>query len=169
MGPDGSEAGACARMGGNAAASNRADTLRVSFIGLRPWSRFSYASTCSGIMGGQAKACATFGRNVEYRARPVNREPDRILPRVTGIWFQSHQLPKETGACSSMPAGITNMLTMECSKPWAKNVRMGSHMAAILPVVERDTMASSVPTVTIQLQSTALTSAVAQPAPPAAM
>src|SRR6266700_558746 len=92
-----------------------------------------------------------------------------MLPRVTGIWFQSHQLLVETGAPRNFPAGITNIFTMECSYPWAKKVVMGNHMATILPTVERETSASTAPTVTIQLQRIALMNAVAQPLEPAAM
>ena len=55
------------------------------------------------------------------------------------------------------------MLTTECSKPRAKNVMIGSHIAAILPKVERETRASIAPIVTIQLQRIALTKAVPQP------
>src|SRR5205085_11007239 len=108
-------------------------------------------------------------RCAAYSARPVNPVPARMLQIVTGIWFDIHHAPNETGAFSSMPAGITNILTIECSKPWAKKVKMGSHIATILPIVDRDTMANKAPTVTIQLHSTAFTKAVAQPAPPAAM
>src|SRR5258708_787897 len=92
-----------------------------------------------------------------------------MFPRVTGIWFQSHQLAVETGAPRNFPAGMTNIFTMECSYPCAKKVVMGSHIATILPMVERETRASTAPTVTIQLQRTALMNAVAHPLEPAAI
>src|SRR5205823_228818 len=110
-----------------------------------------------------------FDRCVAYSARPVNTVPAMMFPMVTGIWFHIHHAPNETGAFSSMPAGIQNKLKIKFSKPWAKKVKMGSHIATILPIVDRDTMANKAPTVTIQLHSTAFTKAVAQPAPPAAM
>src|SRR6266487_4284726 len=69
----------------------------------------------------------------------------------------------------SQPDGITNMFTIECSYPWAKNVMIGSHIATIFPTVERDTIASTVPIVTIQLHSIPLTNAVANPLAPSAM
>src|SRR5438067_13017284 len=65
-----------------------------------------------------------------------------MLPMVTGIWFH-HHWTVETGAFRSMPAGATNMLTIECSKPRAKKIMIGSHIAAILPIVERATKAGA--------------------------
>src|SRR5207245_10541267 len=78
--------------------------------------------------------------------------PPAMLPSVTGIWFHIHQSARETCAPSNIPAGITNMLNTECSKPWAKNVRMGSHIAAILQIVDCEVSAIATPTVNIQLQ-----------------
>src|SRR5207245_11308162 len=89
--------------------------------------------------------------------------PPAMLPSVTGIWFHIHQSARETCAPSNIPAGITNMLTTECSKPWAKNVRMGSHIAAILPIVDCEVSAIATPSVTIQLQRIALLTTTVRP------
>src|SRR6266481_5358564 len=83
---------------------------------------------------------------------PVSNVPATILPRVTGSRFQNSAWPTEIGAPSIMPEGIRNMLTTECSKPSAKNVMMGSHMAAIFPTVDFEDIASTAPIVTIQLK-----------------
>src|SRR3954451_17582804 len=87
---------------------------------------------------------------------PVNRSPPAMLPNVTGIWFQIHQSENDTSAPNAMPAGMTNMLTTECSNPWAKKVMIGSHIAPILPMVEVDVNAMTTPMVTSQLHSIAL-------------
>ena len=92
--------------------------------------------------------------------------PPATLPSVTGIWFHSHQSASPTRAPSSMPAGTTNMFTTECSKPWAKNVMIGSHIAAIFPAVDCDVNAMTTPRVTIQLQRIARPTAMATPWPP---
>src|SRR5438477_12962290 len=60
------------------------------------------------------------------------------------------------------------MLTIECSYPCAKNVAIGSHIAATFPIVERDTSARTAPSVTIQLQRTAFTTTAAHPRAPSA-
>src|SRR5262249_29376048 len=57
-------------------------------------------------------------RYVRWSARPVKSAPPTMFPIVTGIWFQSHQSHAPTSAPSIIPAGMTNMLTTECSKPW---------------------------------------------------
>jgi hypothetical protein len=44
------------------------------------------------------------------------------------------------------------MFTIECSKPWAKKVVIGSHIARTLPVVEVEVIAITTPIVTIPLQ-----------------
>ena len=67
-----------------------------------------------------------------------------------------------------MPVGMMNMLTTECSKPWAKNIRIGSQAAAILPMVEVVVIAVTTPRQTIQLHSIALTKTVTMPAKPIA-
>src|SRR5690242_7644851 len=97
---------------------------------------------------------------------PVKNAPATMFPIVTGTWFHSHHLLQETGAPSIMPEGITYMLTIECSYPCAKNVRIGSHMATTLPIVERDENARIAPSVTIQLHNTPLITAVAHPLGP---
>ncbi|MNC63157.1 hypothetical protein D3C75_1132560 [compost metagenome] len=61
---------------------------------------------------------------------------------------------------------MTNILTTECSKPWPKKVRIGSHMAAILPPVDWEVMAITAPKHTIQLHRTALTNTVIMPSKP---
>ena len=68
-----------------------------------------------------------------------------------------------TWAPSSIPAGMTNMLTTECSKPCAKNVMIGSHIARILPAVDWEVSAITTPSVTIQLQRIALLTATTCP------
>src|SRR3954452_16903294 len=93
---------------------------------------------------------------VTYIAAPVNKAPPTRLPSVTGIWFQSHQSATVTSAPNMMPAGMTNMLTTECSNPCAKKVMIGSHMAPILPIVDVDVNAMTTPMVTSQLHSMAL-------------
>ena len=98
----------------------------------------------------------------------MNTDPPKILPRVTGIWFNHHHSLIEMGEPNNIPVGMRNMLTMECSYPCAKKIVMGSHMAAIFPMVERETNAIIVPTVTIQLARMALTTAVPQPLAPMA-
>ncbi len=45
---------------------------------------------------------------------------------------------------------------------------MGSHIATIFPTVDRETIASTAPIVTIQLHRIPLTNAVDQPLPPSA-
>src|ERR1035437_2584359 len=94
---------------------------------------------------------------------PVKRAPDTIFPMVTGNWFHHHHWPTETGAWNNIPAGIRNMLTIECSYPCAKKVMIGSHIAATLPSVDLDANANATPKVTIQLQRTPLTIAAIQP------
>ena len=98
----------------------------------------------------------------------MKNAPATRLPIVTGIWFQIHQFESDTGAPSNTPAGMTNILTIECSYPCAKNVAIGNHIATTLPAVERDMRASTAPIVTIQLQSIPFTKAVPQPAVPRA-
>ncbi len=46
---------------------------------------------------------------------------------------------------------------------------IGSHIATTLPIVEREAMASTAPSVTIQLHKTPLMKAVSQPRNPTAM
>src|SRR4051794_22647124 len=87
---------------------------------------------------------------------PVDRSPPAMVANVTGIWVQNHQSENDTAAPNAMPAGMTNMLTTECSKPWAKKVMIGSHIAPILPMVEVDVKAMTTPIVTSQLHSIAL-------------
>src|SRR5437879_13687117 len=84
---------------------------------------------------------------------PVKSVPATRFPMVTGSRFQKSHWPTEMGAPSIMPDGIRNMLTTECSKPSAKKVMIGSHMAAIFPTVDLETKASTAPIVTIQLRS----------------
>ncbi len=72
------------------------------------------------------------------------------------------------GAPNIMPDGMRYMFTTECSKPSAKNVMMGSHMATIFPTVDRELNANIAPMATIQLHSTAFTKAVPQPLGPSA-
>ena len=57
----------------------------------------------------------------------------------------------ETCAPRAMPIGITNMFTTECSKPSATKAKIGSYIAAILPIVDVEVNAMTTPTVTIQL------------------
>ena len=94
---------------------------------------------------------------------PVKSAPAKRFPSVTGSRFQKSAWPREIGAPRIIPDGMRNMLTTECSKPSAKNVMMGSHIAAIFPTVDLETKASTAPIVTIQLQRTAFTSAVPHP------
>src|SRR5215472_270408 len=91
-----------------------------------------------------------------------------IFPSVTGRRFQKRICFAEITAPNIIPDGKTNMFTTECSKPSAKKVIIGSHIATIFPTVERETSASSAPIVTIQLQRTPFTSARTQPLPPRA-
>src|ERR1022692_257182 len=65
-----------------------------------------------------------------------------------------------------MPVGMMNMLTTECSKPWAKKIRIGIQAVAILPMMEVVPMASTTARQTIQLHSIALTNTVTMPAKP---
>ena len=60
------------------------------------------------------------------------------------------------------------MFTTECSNPCAKKITIGSHIATILPIVERETNASIAPRATIQLQRIPLIIAVAHPLAPRA-
>src|SRR5215467_6993047 len=83
-----------------------------------------------------------------------------MLPSVTGISFHSHQSATVTLAPSIMPVGMMNMLTTECSKPWAKKMNTGIQAAAILPTVEVVVMASTTARQTIQLHRIALTNTV---------
>src|SRR3954470_2621994 len=115
--------------------------------------------------GAVASLCGLY---VQYRNRPVNTKPPTKLPSVTGNWFHSHQSDAETFAPSSMPVGIMNMFTTECSKPCAKNVRIGSHIATILPTVDGDVSAITTPRQTIQLQRMAFVKTVTSPAKPCA-
>src|ERR1051325_9339127 len=103
-GAEASLAGAvCARIAGSAIKS-RADTLRVrDFIMRFPFEwRQAFCLPYLTANSGSGTSVSAFGKgfapNVEYRAMPVNRDPERIFPMVTGTWFQSHQFPKETGA-----------------------------------------------------------------------
>src|SRR6202023_4381397 len=73
-----------------------------------------------------------------------------------------------TLAPSSMPVGMTNMLTTACSNPSAKNVKMGNQVAAIFPTVEVDVIAMTTPRHTSQLQRMALTKTLTIPAVPSA-
>src|ERR1700740_2976889 len=63
---------------------------------------------------------------------------------------------------------MTNMLTTACSKPSAKNRKIGSHVAAILPTVEVEVIAMTTPRQTSQLQRMALTKTLTMPAVPSA-
>jgi hypothetical protein len=38
-----------------------------------------------------------------------------MFPTVAGTWFHTHQVPTVMGAPATIPAGITNMFTTECS------------------------------------------------------
>ena len=59
---------------------------------------------------------------------------------------------------------MTNMLTTECSNPWAKNTRIGIQAPAMRPMVEVEVSAITTPRQTIQLQRIALTKTVIMPA-----
>src|SRR5215472_10936987 len=96
-------------------------------------------------------------------ASPVQTKPPTLLPRVTGIWFHSHQSLHVTLAPSSMPVGIMNMLTTACSKPCAKKMKIGIQAVAILPIVEFVPIASTTARQTIQLHRMPLTNAVTKP------
>src|SRR5258708_12655654 len=99
---------------------------------------------------------------------PVKSVPARRFRMVTGSRLQRRGWLREMGGQSIIPEGMRNMLTTECSKPRAKNVMMGSHMAVIFPTVDLETKARTAPMVTIQLQRIAFTTAVAQPLGPRA-
>ena len=85
---------------------------------------------------------------------------------MTGIGSTRHQSAKLTLAPIIMPAGMMNMLTTECSKPWAKKIRIGIQAAAIRPMVEVEAIAITTPKQTIQLHRIALTKTVSMPAAP---
>ncbi|MNI64793.1 hypothetical protein D3C73_1202580 [compost metagenome] len=88
------------------------------------------------------------------------------MPSNTGMPLQIHQSAKLTSAPSIIPAGMTNILTTVCSNPWPKKVRIGSHIAAILPVVDLEVIAITAPSVTIQLHRIALMKASPMPSAP---
>src|SRR6516162_1948248 len=73
-----------------------------------------------------------------------------------------------TLAPNSMPVGMMNMLTTACSKPSAKNRKIGSHVAVIFPTVEVEVIAITTPRHTSQLQRIALTKTLIMPAVPIA-
>src|ERR1700738_310131 len=114
-------------------------------------------------------AAPFLGTFVAYSASPVSKAPETKLPNVTGIWFQIHHWVSVIGAPNSMPVGIKNMFTIEWSYPCAKNVIIGNHIATTLPIVEREAMASTAPSVTIQLHKSPLMKAVSHPRSPIAM
>ncbi|MNY36360.1 hypothetical protein D3C86_1708430 [compost metagenome] len=62
--------------------------------------------------------------------------------------------------------GNRNMLTMECSKPIAKNSITGIHMAITLPLTDVEIMAPTTPSDTIQLHSTPRMKIVSMPPAP---
>src|SRR6266487_6431504 len=67
-----------------------------------------------------------------------------------------------------MPVGIMNILTTACSKPSAKNKKIGSQVATIFPTVEVDVIAITTPRHTSQLQRTPFTKTLTMPAVPSA-
>src|SRR6202051_4637578 len=101
-------------------------------------------------------------------AGPGEGGPPPRLPSVTGIWFHSHQSATVTLAPIIMPVGIMNMLTTECSKPWAKKMKIDIQAQAILPMVEVVVMARTMARQTSQLHSIALTKQLTSPAKPRA-
>ena len=95
---------------------------------------------------------------------PVKNVPATRLPMVTGSRFQKSAWPTEMGTPSIIPDGMRKHVynrVLEAERE--KSHGWGSHMAAIFPTVDLETMASTAPIVTIQLQRMAFTSAVAQP------
>ncbi len=61
------------------------------------------------------------------------------------------------------------MFTIECSYPCAKKVMIGSHITTTFPIVDREAIAKTAPSVTIQLHKNPLTNADSQPLSPRAM
>ena len=91
---------------------------------------------------------------------------DQVAERDGDLVPQPPVAPVLTLAPIIIPAGMTNMLTTECSKPCAKKMKIGIQAPAILPIVEWRSCAITTPRQTIQLHSTALTKTVTIPATP---
>lgn len=103
---------------------------------------------------------------VVYHKATLKMSAPKMFPSVTGIWFQNHHCEMAIGAPHRIPIGNTNILTMECSNPSAKNVAIGSQMSIIFPETLRAPLPKIGARLTSQLQSTLIATADNQPETP---
>ena len=66
---------------------------------------------------------------------PTKRDPDNMLPIVTGRTFFKKQVLRVMPVEHNKPAGSKNMFATECSNPIATKVEMGNKILTYLPVM----------------------------------